>query len=139
MWWCTPIIPALERLRLEHHYVFEANLGYIARFCLKNKTKKRTDWQWADIICFCVCSQVIFTLKYKICTFLSVSFKMPHLGVIPGVCCCYRIPETVPYGHGGVLRGLAAWSLAEGTCACVRGCVYACARPRSSQHSPEMP
>jgi hypothetical protein len=29
VWWCTPIIPALERLRQKDHK-FKASLGYIA-------------------------------------------------------------------------------------------------------------
>jgi hypothetical protein len=29
VWWCTPIIPALERLRQKDHE-FKASLGYIA-------------------------------------------------------------------------------------------------------------
>jgi hypothetical protein len=35
------LIPALRKLRQEDKKL-EDNLGYIARFCLKNKTKKKS-------------------------------------------------------------------------------------------------
>ena len=31
VWWLTPLIPALKRLRQEDCYEFEASLGYIKR------------------------------------------------------------------------------------------------------------
>jgi hypothetical protein len=37
--WYTPVIPALGSLRQEKHE-FKASLGYIARACLKTKTKE---------------------------------------------------------------------------------------------------
>lgn len=36
-WWCTPVIPALWRLRQENHHKLKASLGYILRVCLKDK------------------------------------------------------------------------------------------------------
>jgi hypothetical protein len=39
-WWCTPVIPALRRLRQEDHE-FEVDLSIIVRPCLKKKTKKK--------------------------------------------------------------------------------------------------
>jgi hypothetical protein len=36
MWWYTPIIPALGRLKKDH--AFKAGLGYTARPCLKITT-----------------------------------------------------------------------------------------------------
>jgi hypothetical protein len=42
MWWYTPVIPELWRLRLEDHE-FETNVGYIVRFCLKKKKKKEEE------------------------------------------------------------------------------------------------
>jgi hypothetical protein len=35
-WWCTPILPALRRLRQED-WKFKDSLGYITRPCLKKK------------------------------------------------------------------------------------------------------
>jgi hypothetical protein len=35
VWWPTPVIPSLRRLKQEDQ-VFETSLGYIARPCLKN-------------------------------------------------------------------------------------------------------
>jgi hypothetical protein len=39
VWWCTPVIPALGRLRREGHE-FQASPGYRTRPCLKTKTKQ---------------------------------------------------------------------------------------------------
>lgn len=36
VWFCTPVMPALGRLRQEDHK-FEASLGDIARVCQKKK------------------------------------------------------------------------------------------------------
>jgi hypothetical protein len=36
VWWSTPVIPALRRLR-QNYYKLQANLGYIVRICLKTK------------------------------------------------------------------------------------------------------
>jgi hypothetical protein len=52
-WWCTPVSPALGRLR-QKDQEFQASLGYIARPCLtkQNKTKKQKkkkpdlSWVW---------------------------------------------------------------------------------------------
>jgi hypothetical protein len=38
VWWCTPVIPALVRLRLED-CKFEASLDYKVRLCFKKKKK----------------------------------------------------------------------------------------------------
>jgi hypothetical protein len=37
VWWCTPVIPALRRLRQEDHEL-KASLNYIMSFCLKKKS-----------------------------------------------------------------------------------------------------
>jgi hypothetical protein len=39
VWWCTPVFPALGRLRQDDHE-FETTLDYVARPCLKKKKKK---------------------------------------------------------------------------------------------------
>jgi hypothetical protein len=39
VWWYTPVIPALGKLRKEDHE-FEASLGYIARAVSKKKKKQ---------------------------------------------------------------------------------------------------
>jgi hypothetical protein len=39
VWWGTPVIPALGRLRQED-YKFQVGLGYIVRSCLKKKIRK---------------------------------------------------------------------------------------------------
>jgi hypothetical protein len=41
VWWCTPVIPALERLIQEDHNV-EANKDYIVRHCFKTKQNEQT-------------------------------------------------------------------------------------------------
>jgi hypothetical protein len=41
MWWCTSIIPALERLRQEN-CEFKACLAFLVRACLKKKKKKKS-------------------------------------------------------------------------------------------------
>jgi hypothetical protein len=33
VWWCTPVVPVLERLR-QKHSEFEAGQGYIGKDCL---------------------------------------------------------------------------------------------------------
>jgi hypothetical protein len=38
VWWCTPVLPALGRLRQED-CEFWASVSYIERFCLKAKKK----------------------------------------------------------------------------------------------------
>jgi hypothetical protein len=39
VWWCTPVIPALGRLRQEN-YKFKVSLGYTERICLKKPKDK---------------------------------------------------------------------------------------------------
>lgn len=39
-WWLLPVIKALQRLRQQICHNFEANLGYIARACLKRKKER---------------------------------------------------------------------------------------------------
>jgi hypothetical protein len=41
VWWCTPVISALGRLKQED-LEFEANLDYRVRPCLKKKKKSKT-------------------------------------------------------------------------------------------------
>ncbi|EGW14286.1 LisH domain-containing protein ARMC9 [Cricetulus griseus] len=41
IWGCTPVIPALEKLRQEDHNEFKVSLGYIARLHLKNIKNKQ--------------------------------------------------------------------------------------------------
>jgi hypothetical protein len=38
VWWHTPVIPGVRRLRQENHQ-FEASMGYIVKPCLKTTTK----------------------------------------------------------------------------------------------------
>jgi hypothetical protein len=40
MWWFTPVLSALERLR-HKNFNFKASLGYLARCCFKKKKKKK--------------------------------------------------------------------------------------------------
>jgi hypothetical protein len=40
VWWYTPVIPALEKLRQED-LKFEVSLGYIVISCLKKKKKRK--------------------------------------------------------------------------------------------------
>jgi hypothetical protein len=40
VWWCTPVIPILGRLRQEDHK-FEDSLGYTVRAYLKKKVRKK--------------------------------------------------------------------------------------------------
>jgi hypothetical protein len=40
VWWGTPAIPTLRRLRQEDHE-FKANLGYISRPSFRNKKQKQ--------------------------------------------------------------------------------------------------
>jgi hypothetical protein len=40
MWWLSPVITTLRRLRLENHE-FKASLGYRAKPCLKINNNKR--------------------------------------------------------------------------------------------------
>jgi hypothetical protein len=40
VWWCTPVIPALGKLRQED-CEFQASLDYTVRSCLKKKKKKK--------------------------------------------------------------------------------------------------
>lgn len=48
MWWCTPIIPELERLTQNDHCEFDANLSSIVKFCLK-KNSWMLVYRFADV------------------------------------------------------------------------------------------
>jgi hypothetical protein len=47
MWWFTPVIPALGRLRQED-IEFQASLDCIARLCLKQQQKQKMKTQPRD-------------------------------------------------------------------------------------------
>jgi hypothetical protein len=42
VWWSTPVIPALRRLRQEDNE-FEDSLGYTKTICQKTNTKKKEE------------------------------------------------------------------------------------------------
>jgi hypothetical protein len=39
-WWCTPVIPVLERLKQEDGK-FKISLGYIVRLCYQKRRKEK--------------------------------------------------------------------------------------------------
>jgi hypothetical protein len=47
-WWCTPVIPAFGRQRQEDGE-FKTSLGYIARPCLKTKTKHHAEYKLCEV------------------------------------------------------------------------------------------
>jgi hypothetical protein len=42
MWWCSPVIPVLSKLRLED-VEFEASLSYIVSSCIKREKEGRKE------------------------------------------------------------------------------------------------
>jgi hypothetical protein len=49
VWWLTPVIPALGKLRQED-YKFEASLGYISRLFQKTKKPGSRMWQYMPVV-----------------------------------------------------------------------------------------
>jgi hypothetical protein len=66
-WWCTPVFPALRRVR-QGDCEFEASLGYIARPCLQKKSKRIDNGSMCGRISILMCRgySLILTMLEKL-------------------------------------------------------------------------